>query len=407
MRNLRAWALLALLLAVASLPGADGAGVLKKIDADKGIVVITVGNTDHTLQADKNLNVKDGKGKELPEGLKSSELKIGARVSVNYERSGGMLVLKELRLGQQGQGRAFTQNPERTSVGFKPLCDMTAEDRYKGEDGGLYGGGKNEPPAEHQAAARKETARISPLDAQGKPAKDGKIVLISIGYSNVTQMFRTFKSTADADAQKSPAVTIVDCAQSGQTMSAWARTDFKCWDVADQRLEDAGVTREQVQVVWMKMANIAPKGELNEHAKKLKDDTVTVLHNLKKRFPNLRIVYLGSRVYAGYATGTLNPEPYAYEGAFAVRWLLLDQIKKDPELNYDAARGPVKAPLILWGPYLWADGLTPRKSDGLTWESKDLAADGVHPSPSGSRKVTALLLNFLKTDANAKTWFVK
>ena len=23
---------------------------------------------------------------------------------------------------------------------------MTAEDRYKGEDGGLYGGGKNEPP---------------------------------------------------------------------------------------------------------------------------------------------------------------------------------------------------------------------------------------------------------------------
>ena len=60
-----------------------------------------------------------------------------------------------------------------------------------------------------------------------------------------------------------------------------------------------------------------------------------------------------------------------------------DQIKVAEELNYDAARGPVKAPLLLWGPYLWGAGTTPRKSDGLVWLREDLSNDGTHPSDSG------------------------
>ena len=86
---------------------------------------------------------------------------------------------------------------ERRSVGLKPLTEMTAEDRYKGEDGGLYGGGKNEPPESHQAAARKESEGLTPLDGQGRPAKDGKIVLLSVGMSNTYGEFRMFKELAD------------------------------------------------------------------------------------------------------------------------------------------------------------------------------------------------------------------
>ena len=63
-----------------------------------------------------------------------------------------------------------------------------------------------------------------------------------------------------------------------------------------------------------------------------------------------------------------------------MRWLIQDQIKGEPGLNHDPGRGAVKAPLLLWGPYLWADGVKPRKGDGLVWEREDLAGDGAHPS---------------------------
>src|SRR5262249_15820476 len=131
---------------------------------------------------------------------------------------------------------------------LKPLTEMTVEDKYKGEDGGLYGGGKNEPPAAHLAAAKKEAAKITTLDKDGKPSKDGKIVLVSISMSNATQEFSKFKQIADADPRKSPQLTVVDCAQGGQTMAMWALPQAKAWDVAERRLKDAGVDAKQVQI---------------------------------------------------------------------------------------------------------------------------------------------------------------
>ena len=63
------------------------------------------------------------------------------------------------------------------------------------------------------------------------------------------------------------------------------------------------------------------------------------------------------------------------------------------------------SPVVLWGPYLWADGTTPRKSDQLVWTRDDLAKDGTHPSESGKDKVARMLLAFFKTDPLAKVWF--
>ena len=56
------------------------------------------------------------------------------------------------------------------------------------------------------------------------------------------------------------------------------------------------------------------------------NDMGQIVRMLKGRFPNLQLAYVSSRSYAGYATTELNPEPYAYESAFAVRWLIQDQI---------------------------------------------------------------------------------
>lgn len=295
----------------------------------------------------------------------------------------------------------------KASVGLKPLTEMTANDRYKGEDGGLYGGGKNEPPEAHLRAARGETMKIEPLDANGKPAPNGTIALVSISMSNATQEFSVFKQLADQDPKKSARVTLVDCAQGGQAMAQWVDPQARAWIEADRRLEVANVSPNQVQVIWVKLANVRPTGELTEHGRKLQSDTLSVLQNAKVRFPNLRIAYLSSRIYGGWTTQPLNPEPYAYEGAFPVRWLIQDQIKGEARLNFDPARGSVKAPVLLWGPYLWADGTTPRKSDGLIYERADLVVDGTHPSQSGRQKVAHMLLRFFQTDSLASIWYVK
>jgi hypothetical protein len=300
-------------------------------------------------------------------------------------------------------------------TGLVPLCDMTADDQYKGEDGGLYGGGRNTPPEEHLKAAVHEAEKIVPLDADGSPSPNGKIVMISNGMSNTTQEFSQFVQSANRDPDKSPRVQIVDCAQGGQEALDWARPEDRFrrdrsnpWEVMMQRLDRAGVSPQQVQVAWIKQARRNPKsiGEFPKHAEEMEEHLVVIINRLKERFPNLRVIYLSSRIYAGYASTPLNPEPYAYECAFTVRWLIQDQIKGVASLNYDPQRGEVKAPLLLWGPYLWADGVKGRKSDDLVWLREDLAGDGTHPSTSGRETVARQLLDFMKTDRTARPWFV-
>jgi hypothetical protein len=303
----------------------------------------------------------------------------------------------------QRPGRPAIAEAEKT--GFKPLTEMTAEDRYQGQDGGLYGQGRNSPPDELRKAAELELKKIVPLDREGQPTAGGKIGFVSISMSNATQEFSFFKALADKDPARSPRVAIVDCAQGGQAMAEWVDPAGRPWQEAARRLVAADVSSQQVQVAWIKLANKVPRGDLPEHGAKLQKDTTAVVQNAKARFPNLRIAYLGSRIYGGYTAGPLNPEPYAYEGAFVVRWLIQDQLKGAAALNYDAAKGEVKAPLLVWGPYFWGDGVTPRKSDGLVWKREDFAADGTHPSQSGREKVARLLLEFCKTDPLASPWF--
>jgi hypothetical protein len=319
---------------------------------------------------------------------------------------------RQLRLSGAGPGRSKTESGDarkaaaKPTTHFTPLTELTKE-RYQGEEGGLYSGGKNEPPLDHLTAAQKETAKIRPLDPEGKSSESGKVVLLSIGMSNTTQEFSEFKRIADADPLKASSLVIVDGAQGGQDAIRTSDESAAFWRNIDERLRSAGVTPQQVQIVWLKQAMIRPTQGFPTETRRLQELLVKIVNIAKKRYPNLRVAYLSSRIYAGYATTELNPEPYAYESAFAVRWLIQDQIKGDLKLNYDMARGAVNAPLLLWGPYLWADGLTPRSSDGLVWSKEDLGGDGTHPSTSGRKKVADQLLNFFKTDVTARVWFLK
>jgi len=292
------------------------------------------------------------------------------------------------------------QGCARTSVGFTPLTDL-GSGSYQGQRGGLYPTGGNVPPPAHLDAGLKVARTIQPLDAAGQPSVSGRYVFVSIGMSNTTQEFSAFKPMADADPLKSSRLVVVDGAQGGMTATDWSNSGCACWGELDNRLRAAGVTRAQVVTAWIKLADAQPSEGWPAYAQRLQRETESILQQLAVNFPNLRLAYLSSRIYAGYATSTLNPEPYAYESGFAMRWVIEDEL--NGALRYEGAGR--NAPWLAWGPYLWADGTRPR-SDGLTWVCADFStADGTHPATSGRQKVAQMLLDFVHNDQTARVWY--
>jgi hypothetical protein len=229
--------------------------------------------------------------------------------------------------------------------------------------------------------------------------------------SNTSQESEGFRRLLARDADHNRHLLFVNGALGGMTAKAIQDPDdrgsgARYWTTVDQRLKDAGATRAQVQAVWLKEADAGPREGFPKYAKTLQEELTRIVQLLPARFPNVKLVYLSSRIYAGYATTPLNPEPYAYESGFSVKWLIEEQIKGKAALNYDAGKGAVKAPWLNWGPYIWANG-TAKGANGLTYEPGDFGNDGTHPSASGVEKVARELLHFFKTDSTAKPWFVR
>ncbi|MHB8839959.1 MAG: hypothetical protein ACYC7F_13530, partial [Gemmatimonadaceae bacterium] len=270
-----------------------------------------------------------------------------------------------------------------------PLNDLAAG-TYRGFQGGLYPNGAITMPSAHAAVGAAFARNVRPLNSAGEPDANGKIVLLSVGMSNTTQEFCgggpaacqsfSFVGQALADASFNRArVVLVDGAQGGMVIPNWDETtDATYTTVRDQRLAALGVAEAQVQVVWLKQATPGPSVSLpasNADAYTIVSGLGKLVRTLKVRYPNLQIVFLSSRIYAGYAPpGTLNPEPFAYETGFAVKWLIEAQIRQGANGAPDALAGDLRpggaAPWLAWGPYLWANGTTPR-SDGLTWVPSD------------------------------------
>jgi hypothetical protein len=300
------------------------------------------------------------------------------------------------------------QPAEKERAVAKPLTELGAA-KYKGFAGGLYPDGKNDRPAAHEKAGRALAQRIQALDTKGKLSADGKIVLLSVGMSNTTQEFAAFTRLATADREINPQLILVDGAIGGMSARRIVmenqRRRGNYWVQVEQRLRRAGATRAQVQAAWLKEADDHPTAAFPKHAKTLQEELAQIVVQLHEQFPNLKVVYLSSRTYGGYARTPLNPEPYAYESGFAVKWLIEQQLQGDATLNYDAEKGKVRAPWLSWGPYLWADGTT-KRGDGLFYEAGDFGGDGTHPSASGRRKVAEQLLRFFKTDSTTKEWFL-
>jgi hypothetical protein len=198
----------------------------------------------------------------------------------------------------------------------------------------------------------------------------------------------------------------------------------------DHALRQQGLTPKQVQIVWLSMPVSGKSWGINlppEHrtfpadAQQSKLAWKEIVHAIHTRYPNVKIIYSSTKG-AMYTTvhdkldwpggppdfvgGPI--EPWNHDAAWGVKWVIEDQINGAPDLNYDPARGPVKAPWLSWGPYLWShpDG-SPRHYDGFVWNRADVAEDGLHPSLSGLTKYATMLLHQMTTDPTATPWFVK
>lgn len=387
-------------------------GTLKKLDVARKKITIESAGKEREYSLTDDLRVLDATGKDLAERLK--DFREGSPIFFQPTRDGGD-VLRAVRLDNQPANRPGRNNDgERKLVSpdtksLKPLNELGAA-KYQSFEGGFYPGGKNERPKDHEAAGLKLAKQVQPLNAQGQPDPSGKIVLLSIGMSNTMQSSQGFQRALGEASGLNPRVQFVNGAVGGMTAAAIqdpndARTGKRYWDTVDDRLREARASREQVQAVWIKQANAGPNQGFPKYAQQLQSDLVKIVQVITERFPNAKLAYLSSRTYGGYATTRLNPEPYAYESAFSVKWLVEQQIEGDKSLNFDPARGEVKAPWLSWGPYLWANGSTPR-ADGFAYEPADFTPnDGTHQSPSGQRKVGQLLLKFFESDSTTKPWF--
>lgn len=346
-----------------------------------------------------------------------------------------------------------------------PLMDMTnSSQNYLSFAGGLYENSTDSVPTDHDAAGQTIAATIQPLDANGNPSASGKVVLTSIGMSNAADEFGQFRLTAQSDQSvNQTTLVIANGAKGGITACYWTVAEGAppCGaDAANQYdrvlsdvLTPLGLTEQQVEAVWIKEANGGPGvagcgsgGSLpcnslcdpstsgcsntatTTEAIRYEEQLGEILRAAKTRWPNLKVAFLSSRIYAGYATDDLSPEPYAYEYGFSVKWFVEAQVLQARNGTIDPVAGDLNysngtAPWIAWGPYIWAAGDTPR-SDGLIWcngqttapcnGEVDYQSDGTHPNSLGQAKVAygentpnsvMNLLDFFLQSPYTKAWF--
>lgn len=322
------------------------------------------------------------------------------------------VILVSLLAACGGDSRAAVATPLPPGVRV-PLSEMGSR-TYLTFAGGLYPGGSRTMPPAHASAGAQRAIAVVRRDSGGAPSASGRYVLLSIGMSNTTQEFSSFISLAAADpAVDVTRLAIVDGAAGGRTAESWiAATGAEYDRIRTQVLGPRGLGEAQVAAVWLKVANPGPSRTLPDTAAdayRLVGQQGQILRALRTRYPNLQQVFVSSRIFAGYANTTLNPEPFAYESGFAAKWLIEAQITQMSGGATDARAGnlryPDAVPWVSWGPYLWADGATAR-SDGLNWIATDFATDGTHPATPGRAKVAARLLDFFKTSPHARCWFI-
>lgn len=298
-----------------------------------------------------------------------------------------------------------TQDCSKQPLGQHSLDDLAGLS-YLGVEGGLYPGSTNTIPDAHLRSGRTIAKRLLPLGPDGQPAADGIVGFAAIGFSFTNQVFTEFEKLAKDDAELVPGLVAIDATWKGRNLEDLRDPDNDYWtEKVPQRLAEAGVTAEQVQVVWIMEGAKEMPAAFPDHVDLLADDWTALLNHLLVALPNVKLAYLSPVHWQGYAWFAPDEEPSYFEQGFAVREVIARQLAGAPELLWDPELGTPVAPWIAWGPYFWSDGNEPR-SDGLNLDCTDYNWDGAHLDVSGKQLLGQRLHHFVKADPACTRWSI-
>lgn len=294
------------------------------------------------------------------------------------------------------------------TTGLVPITDLTGK-TYRGYTGGKYATGNDRPKIQLNRAID-QAKKILPLDTAGNPDKiKGKIIFAAVGASNPATEFNQLIALTDTFKLLNPKLRLFNTCIGGTGIQKMNDVADNYWTQANKKLMDSGYSNKQVQVVWIEQENTQnadtafPSAPLS-----LLEDYRKLLSVISIRFPNVKIVYLNQRAYAGYidvTPGVIGKGlhfPRDYYNGWCIKWLIEKQLSDAPGFRYN---GTPEIPFIDWATSFWADGKNPRL-DGLSYDcTTDFGSDGLHLSVLGEKKAGLVLFNYYKTDTISDYWF--
>lgn len=239
-----------------------------------------------------------------------------------------------------------------------PLTQL-GTDTYYGEQGGLYPGGQNEPPAAYKSELDQLALGL---------ASDNQLVVLGLGMSMMQNAMSGWEPFANGPGTN-PNMIVVNGAI-GSNQQRWADPNNAVWDRGVQMLAAVGLTPADVDIVLYHNAWSGPSSlPFPDHAINMLNSITGTMGTIADKYPNTQLILVTNRHYALSPTSK-HPEPYAYEEGFSWKWLVENRI------NCTVNCGPPIAWLAdEWVPD-WANHPEYYAADGLHLVNAGQAASG-------------------------------
>lgn len=272
---------------------------------------------------------------------------------------------------------------------------------YKGRGGGLYTGSRNSPELSQKILIQKQLQLIKPLDSRGVDNSEGKIGFVFIGDSYTAGEFKFFSDFVEGNSSTNQSLVLVDATQNNLNAGHWDKSLY-AWDILSQEVAEAGITANQVQVLWINLGFGSYSDNLDTDIKTQVDMIERVIKTALVKYPSVRVVYLSSPRYAGLSKDPNFQEPQSYEVAFAIREIINRQERGELSFRQDNS-SLTSEPALLWGPYMWSNDTSGNGS--FSYKPERYAENGLILTIQGKQRYAVDLFDFWDSYEFSKSWF--